>query len=75
MAIRTTSVCTDCGEIDVNPEIHDCEPNETLGSCGCVDYHYSDCPIRTGGSSMTMDDYLAEWGRNGYDPDFYRDDE
>lgn len=20
----------------------------TLGPCGCVDYHYADCPLRTG---------------------------
>jgi len=22
--------------------------NESLGSCGCTDYHMADCPTRTG---------------------------
>ena len=25
----------------------DVEGNETLGPCGCVDYHMADCPTRT----------------------------
>lgn len=31
------------------------EENDTLGPCGCVDYHMADCPTRTGYS-----DYLNE---------------
>lgn len=30
----------------------------TLGSCGCVDYHYADCPIRT---SHYSPDELDDW--------------
>jgi len=24
--------------------------SDTLGSCGCIDYHYADCPTRQGGT-------------------------
>lgn len=44
--------------------------DETLGSCGCVDYHLADCPIRTGGNGMTADDYLDAWGSRD-DDDFW----
>ena len=42
------------------------EDDDTLGPCGCTDYHMSDCPTRTGYGVM-------EWG-NDYDddPDPYR---
>ncbi len=54
-------------------ETHECEDYRTqeddaLGSCGCVDYHYADCPTRTGGSGMTADDYLMIAERN---PDLF----
>jgi len=36
----------------------DDQPNETLGSCGCTDYHMADCPLRTGNhESNPTDDY------------------
>jgi len=34
------------------------EEHETLGPCGCSDYHMADCPIRDGSSGMTKADYL-----------------
>ena len=39
--------------------------SESLGPCGCTDYHMADCPTRTGSY-----DYYAEAER--YDP--YYDD-
>lgn len=29
-------------------EPEEMERHTELGSCGCIDYHYADCPIRTG---------------------------
>lgn len=30
------------------------EENEVLGSCGCVDYHMADCPLRTNLSNLEL---------------------
>jgi len=39
-------------------ETEDDHGNETLGSCGCTDYHMADCPLRTGNhESNPTDDY------------------
>lgn len=32
-----------------------------LGSCGCVDYHYADCPLRTGSVSLDEDYYEGDY--------------
>lgn len=37
--------------------------DETLGPCGCVDYHMSDCPTRTGGSFSSAEDVWAAMER------------
>lgn len=37
---------TEQGFMRAFPEYND----DTLGSCGCIDYHMADCPTRTGGS-------------------------
>lgn len=28
-------------------EMGNCHDEDTLGSCGCIDYHMADCPLRT----------------------------
>ena len=35
--------------------------DDTLGPCGCTDYHMSDCPTPTGGDSRTMDEMLEDF--------------
>jgi hypothetical protein len=35
-----------CNQITL--DIDGPEEDETLGSCGCTDYHMADCPTRTG---------------------------
>lgn len=30
---------------------------ETLGACGCTDYHMADCPTRTGYADSMRDPY------------------
>lgn len=42
--------CNGCGEVTL--DLEDDEP-ETLGSCGCTDYHMADCPTR----QPAIDDY------------------
>lgn len=42
--------------------------DDTLGPCGCTDYHMADCPTRTG-----YHDYWAQNERNGYRDDYYDD--
>jgi len=44
------------------------DDDDTLGACGCRDYHAADCPTRTGGSGMDADAYYARLSRPGYDP-------
>ena len=40
------------------------EDDWTLGSCGCIDYHYSDCPTRGGINAYgDASDYDEEEGR------------
>jgi hypothetical protein len=34
-------------------EMGNCE--DTLGPCGCVDYHMADCPLRTDSISLGLD--------------------
>lgn len=34
---------------------HDADFRETLGNCGCTDYHMADCPLRTGDSGIDAD--------------------
>lgn len=41
-----------------------CRCDDTLGPCGCVDYHYADCPTRGG---------YEEYGRYELDYDDPRD--
>lgn len=43
------------------------EVDDTLGPCGCTDYHLADCPTRTGGAGMTSDDYLEAWAGRDLD--------
>ena len=43
-----------------------------MNTCGCTDYHLADCPLRTGGGTMTARDIEALMGRPDYDP--YYDD-
>jgi hypothetical protein len=57
------------------PPIPDDDHDDTLGPCGCVDYHMADCPTRTGGSNMTSADYLALWERRGSRDDYMTGDE
>ena len=38
------------------------EADDTLGPCGCTDYHMADCPTRTGGTGYTMADLLERGG-------------
>lgn len=42
-----------------------------LGPCGCVDYHMSDCPIRTGGTAVDEGDWYDDDSR-AYDRDDWR---
>lgn len=37
--------------------------DDTLGPCGCTDYHMADCDLVTGGSSYDYadDEELADW--------------
>lgn len=44
---------------------------DALGPCGCTDYHMSDCPTRTGGSSIFDDDPANDdsWFDREYDVD------
>lgn len=44
--------------------------DETLGACGCTDYHLADCPTRTGGSGRTADDWYAVLSRRDRDDDY-----
>ena len=38
------------------------EVDDTLGPCGCVDYHMADCPTRTGyADSFDQDDWYDSW--------------
>lgn len=48
------------------PPLPEPEP-ETLGACGCTDYHLADCPIRTGGAGMSAEDHYARLSRRDYD--------
>lgn len=32
------------------------DEDETLGACGCTDYHMADCSTRTGGTGYTLAD-------------------
>ena len=44
-------------------------------TCGCPeDYHLADCPIRTGGSGKSAEDYYNEMSRRGYDSYYDEDD-
>jgi len=58
-------------DVKVSPEL--CTPclfgceldrrsdSEILGPCGCVDYHYSDCPIRTAAiDNLDLQEYNEE---------------
>jgi hypothetical protein len=36
-------------------------PSDTLGPCGCTDYHMADCPTRTG---YTAEDRFDDWEAN-----------
>ena len=59
--------CYECGEEDGHHEScpflpNDREAEQTLGSCGCTDYHLADCPIMTRDpyeTGMTKEDYLS----------------
>lgn len=48
------------------------EDSETLGNCGCVDYHMADCPIRT--STYDMES-LEEWWLEEAENEAYRYEE
>lgn len=50
----------------------DADFGETLGNCGCTDYHMADCPLRTGGSNMTTADWLDIISDPDYD-EYYDD--
>lgn len=42
---------------------------DVLGPCGCVDYHYSDCPTRTGYDLSAYPD-IFDPGDDDYQPDY-----
>lgn len=44
--------------------------DDTLGPCGCVDYHMADCDLKTGGSVIFTGDDPDDW----YDRDLYYHD-
>jgi len=47
--------------------------NDTLGTCGCVDYHMADCPIRdlsTDASGAWRDDLDAQDYYDRWDDDY-----
>ena len=49
----------------------------TLGPCGCVDYHYADCPTRERTyDSPSIDDFFDEWddGWRQWEAEFDEDD-
>lgn len=52
-----------CGP-DCDCDCHLDEGDGTLGPCGCIDYHYADCPTRAGAhdDSPEPDDYEPDWG-------------
>lgn len=55
------SLCKAVIKIEMGePESDD---DETLGPCGCVDYHTADCPTRTGSH-----DYWSSHEFREYDP-------
>jgi hypothetical protein len=60
---------------DPQPNLAAFRPREddTLGACGCRDYHSADCPLRTGGTGRTADDWYAVLSRRDPD-DVYGDD-
>lgn len=43
--------------------------DDTLGSCGCIDYHYADCPIVTSRADRNLfEEELEErWYEDFYD--------
>jgi hypothetical protein len=44
------------------------EPFDALGPCGCIDYHYSDCPLRdvyVAEAEPVDDDWYPEWENEG----------
>lgn len=56
--------------VDPNPaptydQAEQAAETDTLGPCGCVDYHRADCPLRT-----AQRDYYSEMEDREYD-DYY----
>jgi hypothetical protein len=41
-------------------------PGDTLGPCGCVDYHMADCDVLTGGGGRNT---KADWDGHDWDAD------
>ena len=37
-----------CNNITLDIDGPEDDDDQALGPCGCNDYHYADCPIRTG---------------------------
>lgn len=56
--------CAEAVEEFVRGSLQPAEDDDTLGPCGCTDYHMADCPLRTGSS-----DY-GDW--DDHDP-YYMD--
>ena len=50
--------CKGCHQITL--DLDEDEDEDTLGPCGCVDYHYADCDTRTGAISYDDDPYENE---------------
>ena len=48
--------------------------DDTLGACGCVDYHMADCPTRTGGSFDSPESIWAAVERQQRRADYYGED-
>ena len=51
--------CNQCGDITLDLD----DDDGSLGPCGCIDYHYADCPTRGGVVANDYDpEYDEPWG-------------
>ena len=54
--------CLKYGCREITLDLEDPREEDSLGACGCTDYHMADCPTRTGGSDYDSreDDWYGE---------------
>lgn len=72
--LERCSLCTAGIGHDAGSDSYAWWEDDTLGPCGCTDYHLADCPTRTGGTGMTAEDaYRMAYYRQAM-ADAYGDD-